>query len=153
MKSIKPTSAYIEGLRDKTAIVTGTANGIGAATAKAYHDLGANVVLADLERMRESAEAVIATFANPERAVFIPVNILNWTQMTSLFRLTKEKFGSIDVVVANAGVMESSLVLESQEVDDSGDPKEPTEAYMVIDINLKGTFNSKPGDLSENATY
>jgi NAD(P)-dependent dehydrogenase (short-subunit alcohol dehydrogenase family) len=96
--------------------------------------------------MRSAAEAVVASLAEsarPAQAIFIPVNILDWADMVSLFRSTKDKFGSIDVVVANAGVMESSLLLESPDVDENGEPKEPTEAYKVIDINLKGTFNSK----------
>jgi NAD(P)-dependent dehydrogenase (short-subunit alcohol dehydrogenase family) len=143
MKPIIPTNANLEELNGKTVIVTGAGGGIGAATARYYHSHGANVVLADLEQMRSSAEAVVASLAESVRATFIAVNILDWGQMNSLFRLAKEKFGTIDVVVANAGVMESSLVLESQEVDETGDLKEPTEAYKVLDINVKGTLNSQ----------
>lgn len=143
MKSITLTNSSLNELKGKTVIVTGAAGGIGAATARIYHSHGANVVLTDLERMRTSAEAIVTSLDEPARATFIPVNILDWAQMTYLFRSTKEKFGRIDVVVANAGVMESSQVLESRDVDENGDLKEPTEAYKVIDINLKGTLNSK----------
>jgi NAD(P)-dependent dehydrogenase (short-subunit alcohol dehydrogenase family) len=143
MKLITPTNTHFDELKGKTVIVTGAAGGIGAATARLYHSHGANVVLADLERMRSSAEAVIASLSEAPRATFIPVNIADWGEMTKLFRLTKKKFGSVDIVVANAGIMESSSVLESQEVDEIGDLKEPTDAYRVIDTNLKGTLNSK----------
>jgi NAD(P)-dependent dehydrogenase (short-subunit alcohol dehydrogenase family) len=143
MKSITLTNAHFGELKGKTIIVTGAAAGIGAATARVYHSHGANVVLADLEEMRSSAETVVACLSEPARATFIPVNIVDWGEMTMLFRSTKEKFGSVDVVVANAGIMESSSVLESQEVDENGELKEPTEAYRVIDTNLKGTLNSK----------
>jgi NAD(P)-dependent dehydrogenase (short-subunit alcohol dehydrogenase family) len=143
MKSINRTDAYLEELKGKTVIITGAAGGIGAATAKIYHGHGANVVLADLEAMRGSAEAVVASLTESTRAVFIPVNIVDWREMTELFRSTRERFGNVDVVVANAGIMESMSVLESQEVDENGDLKEPTEAYNVIDTNLKGSLNSK----------
>lgn len=143
MKSIAPTNAHFEESTGKTVIITGAAGGIGAATAMLYHKHGAKVVLADLEQMRSSAERVVASLLEPARATFIPVNTTNWGEMTKLFRSTKEKFGGVDIVVANAGVMESSSVLESAEVDENGDLKEPTEAYIVIDTNLKGTLNSK----------
>lgn len=143
MKSISPTNANVDELKGKTVIVTGAASGIGAESAKTYYNHGANVVLADLERMRSPAEAMIASLAESARARFIPVNILDWAQMTNLFRSTKNTFGSVDVVVANAGVMESSQILEDRDVDENGDLKEPSEAYKVIDINLKGTLNSR----------
>lgn len=143
MKAPLVSVASLEELKGKTVIVTGAAGGIGAATARTYHDHGANVVLADLEQTRSTANSVVASFSEPARALFVPVDILDWAQMTHLFRLTREKFGSIDIVVANAGVMESSQVLESEDVDDQGDLEEPKEAYRVIDINLKGTLNSE----------
>ncbi|EXJ70201.1 uncharacterized protein A1O5_06269 [Cladophialophora psammophila CBS 110553] len=142
MRSIALTNAHLEELKGKTVIVTGAAGGIGGETARTYHSHGSNVVLADLEQMRSFAEAVMASLSEPSRAMFVPVDILDWAQMTSLFRSTKERFGSVDVVVANAGVMESRPVLESNEVDENGDLKEPAEAYKVIDINLKGTLNT-----------
>jgi NAD(P)-dependent dehydrogenase (short-subunit alcohol dehydrogenase family) len=143
MKSITPTTADLDELRGKTVIVTGAAGGIGAATVRTYLSHGANVVLADLEQMRSSAEAVISSLTDPDHATFIPVNIVDWSDMKTLFSSTKEKFGSVDIVVANAGIMESESVLENQEVDENGELSEPTEAYAVIDINLKGTLNSK----------
>lgn len=143
MESIFPTNANLTELKGKTVIITGAAGGIGAETARNYHSHGANVVLADLERMRSSAEAVIASLTEPSRATFNAVDILDWAQMRDLFRSSKERFSSVDIVIANAGVMESSQVLESEEVDGCGELKEPLEAYKVIDINLKGTLNSE----------
>lgn len=63
--------------------------------------------------------------------------------MSELFSQTKQKFGSIDVVVANAGMMETKHFFDFEgEVDENGELKEPKEAYRVIDVNLKGTMNS-----------
>ncbi|OQV09895.1 hypothetical protein CLAIMM_13972 [Cladophialophora immunda] len=147
MHEIIPSNAHLDELQGKTVIITGAAGGIGAATARIYHSYGANVVVADLEHMRSAGEALVASLAKSTpapapRAMFVAVDILDWAQMVSLFRATKNHFGRIDVVVANAGVMESSLLLESDDVDANGEPKEPVEADRVIDINLKGTFNT-----------
>jgi NAD(P)-dependent dehydrogenase (short-subunit alcohol dehydrogenase family) len=127
----------------KTAIITGGANGIGAATAALYNRHGANVVIADLPSSQVSAGALIKTLAWPERSLFVPVDILDWTQMKRIFKQTVERFGHIDVVVANAGIMESSPVLDLEGVDSNGDLHESKEAFKVLDVNIKGTFNSK----------
>lgn len=126
----------------KTVIITGAANGIGAATATLFNAHDANVVISDLESCREKAESLIQSFAHPDRAVFIPADVLNWTDMITLFNQTAQKFGPIDIVIANAGTMESSAVLDLNDVDDEGNLKESTEGFKVIDINLKGTLNS-----------
>lgn len=126
----------------KTVIITGAANGIGAATATLFNDHGANVVISDLESCRKNAESLIESLPYPDRAVFIPADILNWTDMTALFNHATQWFGPVDIVIANAGTMESSPVFDLDNVDDEGHLKESTEAFKVIDINLKGTLNS-----------
>ncbi|KAH8677819.1 dehydrogenase with different specificitie [Xylariales sp. PMI_506] len=132
----------LEGAAGKTVIVTGGANGIGAATVSLYNRLGANVVVADLPSSQSAAEALIRSLPRPESAAFIAVNILDWAQMTGLFKETVRRFGSVDVVVANAGIMETSPVLDEGAVDENGDLLESKEAFRVIDVNLKGTLNT-----------
>jgi len=61
--------------------------------------------------------------------------------MLSLFAQTKAKFVSIEVVVANAGLMETKLFF-GFDLDENGDLKELAESHAVIDVNLKGTMNS-----------
>jgi NAD(P)-dependent dehydrogenase (short-subunit alcohol dehydrogenase family) len=73
--------------------------------------------------------------------VYHPTDITNWASMQSLFRETKSRFGQIDIVIANAGLMESEPFFDFEE-DSQGELTEPTEAYKVIDVNLKGTMNS-----------
>ena len=127
----------------KTVIITGGANGIGAATATLYSRHGANVVIADLPVAHSAADALIATLSHPDQSIFVPVDILDWVQMTNLFKLTKERFGHIDIVVANAAIMETAPILDLDAVDENGDLLESREAFKVIDVNIKGTLNSK----------
>ena len=136
-----PLNEFAE-LPGKTAIITGGAGGIGAATAKIFNSHGANVVIADIPKTRELAERLIASFSRPEKAIFIPVDILNWEQMLALFRQTIERFGSIDTVVANAGIMEKTETLDIESTDDNDELLESTGAFNVIDVNVKGTLNS-----------
>ncbi|KAI1041841.1 hypothetical protein LB505_008320 [Fusarium chuoi] len=62
--------------------------------------------------------------------------------MTSLFRKATERFGQVDIVVANAGIMERKDTFALDEVDEHGELMESNEAFRVIDINLKGTLNT-----------
>jgi NAD(P)-dependent dehydrogenase (short-subunit alcohol dehydrogenase family) len=127
----------------KTVIITGGANGIGAATARLFNEHGASVVVADLELCRPTAERLINSFKRPDCAMFVPVDILNWAQMKDLFKHTIQRFNRIDIVVANAGIMETSSVLEPNKVDENGELQESQEAFKVIDVNIKGTLNSE----------
>lgn len=149
-QQVQLNANLMEGLASQTAIVTGGAAGIGAATARLLNSKGANVVIADLESARSAAEATISDFPTPSSAIFVPANILDWSQMNALFKETIRAFGRVDVVVANAGTMESKMVLDLDDVQEDGEPKEPTEAFKVIDINLKGTLNSKAKHLQSS---
>jgi NAD(P)-dependent dehydrogenase (short-subunit alcohol dehydrogenase family) len=139
MTEIKPNLALLSTLSGKTAIITGGAGGIGAATVRLFHEYGANVVIADLTFAKAAAEDIIASLS--PRVIFVPTDILDWKSMLSLFSQTKEKFGSVEFVVANAGLMESKPFFDF-EVDGKGELMEPTEHYKVLDVNLKGTMNS-----------
>ncbi|PWY94106.1 short chain dehydrogenase/reductase [Aspergillus sclerotioniger CBS 115572] len=130
----------------KTILITGAARGIGLATAYQFNRIYPtdNVILADLSVYQTTAEYQIRTsFLYPDHATFLPVDIMDWGQMTTLFRTIVERYGGLDVVVANAGVMESKPVLDLEDVDEeTGELKESVEAWWVLDVNLKGTVNS-----------
>jgi NAD(P)-dependent dehydrogenase (short-subunit alcohol dehydrogenase family) len=128
--------------RPKTIIVTGGAGDIGAQTIRSYHSVGCNVVIADLPFAKDAAEKLISSLSDSTRAMYQPTDITNWENMRALFREAKRRFGQVDVVVANAGLMESKGFFDFEE-DESGELREPTEAYKIIDVNLKGTMNSK----------
>lgn len=138
---IKHSPELLANLPGKTALITGSARGIGAATAALFNKHGANVVITDLPFLRESAEQLMPSLTHPEKAIFVPASITEWKQLTAVFKQGIAKFGRIDIVVANAGIMESNTVLDV-ELDDNGDPIESTEANKVLDVNLKGSFNT-----------
>lgn len=128
-------------LTNKTAIVTGGANGIGAEVVRYYHTLGANVVIADLPSSQVPAEALIQSFSDTSRAIFIPANITVWHELSALFQHAESHFGQIDMVVANAGIMETQNFFDFH-ADDEGALLEDVVFSQVIDVNLKGTMNS-----------
>lgn len=132
----------LDRVASRTAIITGGAGGIGAATAKVFNEHGANVVLADIHAVKDQAQNVIASLPHPRKAIYIPVDVLNWQQMNELFQRTVEAFGDIHIVVANAAIMESTETLCMENMDNEGNLRESEEAFRVIDVNLKGTLNS-----------
>ncbi|CAG8382473.1 unnamed protein product [Penicillium salamii] len=143
MAQVKLDRSLLEQSAKKTVLITGAARGIGAATARLFNNFGANVILADLAELKDAAEEVIQTqLAHPERAKFFPTNIVNWAELTACFEAAIAKFGSIDIVVANAGIMESHPVFDLNAVDENGRLVENEDAGRVIDVNLKGTLNT-----------
>lgn len=85
--------------RDRTVIVTGAAGNLGRAVAKAFADLGANLVLVDLKR--ENLQGVFGT-ENDHRA-FAPTNLLEMAQATGVAQAALARFGRIDVLCNIAG--------------------------------------------------
>ena len=89
-------------LDGKTAIVTGAGRGIGAATARAMAEAGANVVLAS--RTAEQLEVVAADVrAFGVHALVVPTDVNENENIVALANATIEEFGRIDIVVNNAG--------------------------------------------------
>lgn len=114
-------------LKDKTAVITGAANGIGAATARYFANAGANLVLADID------EAGLATTAKsidgPAQTVKCDVTILE--DMQRVVDAALENFGRLDTAILNAGV--ENEVLNADEL--------PVEEFdRVMRINVTGPF-------------
>lgn len=130
--------------RSKTVIVTGGTGGIGAQTVRTFHSHGCNVVIADLPFAKDAAESLISSLSDSSRAIYHPTNITSWNDMQSLFRQAKKTFGQVDIVIANAGLMESKGFFDFEgEEDENGELRESGEVSRVIDVNLKGTMNSE----------
>ncbi|MFJ8925448.1 3-oxoacyl-ACP reductase FabG [Streptomyces sp. NPDC102364] len=116
-------------LADKTAVITGGAQGIGLAIARAYVREGAKVVLGDLNL--EAAEAAAKELGGPSVAHAVRCDITEAAQVDALIRAAIDTFGSLDVMVNNAGITRDATMRTMTE--DQFD--------QVIDVHLKGTWN------------
>lgn len=92
-------------LSGKVALVTGAARGIGYETARQMHMRGASVAVVDLdpEQAREAAERI------GERAIGIGADVTDHAAIMRAVAETVERFGGLDVAVANAGIAQSKL--------------------------------------------
>ncbi len=114
-------------MKGKTVLITGASRGIGAEAARAFAAEGANVVL--LARSRGSLEALAGEIG--ERALALAGDVSRHEDMEAAVARAVERFGGLDVLVNNAGVIEP--IAHMAEAD-------PMAWGQVIDINLKGVF-------------
>jgi len=116
----------------KTALVTGGASGLGAATARRVHGAGGNVVLADIDDAHGSALAKELG----SRALFVKTDVTSAEQMAAAVQQGAKQFGALHVAVCCAGIGPPKRVL-------GRDGVMPLDAFTrVININLIGTFNT-----------
>jgi NAD(P)-dependent dehydrogenase (short-subunit alcohol dehydrogenase family) len=113
-------------LKDKVAIVTGAAGGIGLACAQAFVQEGAKVVLSDIDTARGEAEAKKLG----DRARFVACDVGDAKQVQALVDATVKAFGRLDVCVSNAGIIHGAEFLDLTEADFD----------RVLRVNLKGVF-------------
>ncbi|KAE8372387.1 dehydrogenase with different specificitie [Aspergillus bertholletiae] len=142
MQRISLDQSLVSQESGKVVLITGSANGIGAATALLFNAHSAKIIISDLEICQNAAENLIQEFPRPENALFVAADILDWQQMTALFKTAAGHFGALDIVIANAGTMESMPILDLNDIDGDGNLKESTEGFQLIDINIKGTLNT-----------
>jgi NAD(P)-dependent dehydrogenase (short-subunit alcohol dehydrogenase family) len=116
-------------LKDKVAVVTGAAKGIGLACAKALAAEGAKVVLADVE-VTAGETAAEEIQARGAEALFVACDVADKAQVDALIDSAVAAYGRLDCVVANAGVVHACDFLELAEEDFD----------RVLRVNLKGVF-------------
>ncbi len=112
------------GHQGRSVIVTGGAQGIGAACARRFAQEGANVVIADLNH--EAGEAL----ARELPCLFVPCDVGDKVQVEALVAQTLAAHGRIDVLVNNAGIFKAADFLDITEADFDA----------VLRVNLKGAF-------------
>ncbi|MGL4345261.1 MAG: 3-oxoacyl-[acyl-carrier-protein] reductase [Cellulosilyticaceae bacterium] len=120
-------------LKDKVAIVTGSSSGIGKQIALTYGMNGAKVVVNyPFEGLAEEAQSVVELIQSEGgEAMAIQADISNFEEAKSLIENTVKAYGTIDVLVNNAGITRDMLLLRMTEA----------EFDQVIEVNLKGVFN------------
>ena len=102
-------------LRGKVAVVTGASKGIGAAIAKGLAAVGASVVV-NYASSREGADRVVAEIVGKGgKAIAVEADVSKAAAVQRLFDQTKNAFGSLDVLVNNAGVYRFAALEEVTE--------------------------------------
>ncbi|PEJ52340.1 short-chain dehydrogenase [Bacillus sp. AFS002410] len=101
-------------LKDKVAIITGGASGIGRATALKYAKEGAKVVVADFNEA-DATETVEQIKALGGESVVFKVDASKFSEVESLVEFTVETYGTVDVMFNNAGIGGSNLINEFNE--------------------------------------
>lgn len=116
-------------LEGKTALVTGSARGIGRAIAEKLGALGANLVISDVltdlasETARELSERGF-------RVLAVPCDITKVEDVNRMMQAIMDEFGTLDILVNNAGITRDGLLI--RQTADSWD--------KVLEVNLKGAF-------------
>lgn len=118
----------MRGLENKVILITGGARGIGAATARSLVAHGAKVVLTDVDQ--PPLDAISAELG--DSALALVADVVDLAAMEAAVAAGIEKFGGIDVVVANAGIATYGSVLGV----------DPAAFHRLIDININGVFHT-----------
>jgi NAD(P)-dependent dehydrogenase (short-subunit alcohol dehydrogenase family) len=124
-------------LNGKVALVTGAARGIGLETARALVGRGASVVVVDLD---EEASAAAAAQLHDSRALGLAADVTDRGALQQAVAATVERFGGLDVVVANAGIASRAATFRAMS----------SEGFdRVIDVNLMGVLRTVEAALPE----
>ncbi len=117
-------------VENKVTIITGAGSGIGREAAILFSKEGAKVVVADMNE-KAGAEVVEEIKKNGGEAFFARLDVTNREQAKQVVRDTLARYGKVDVLINNAGIIQDALVLKMTE----------EQWDKVINVNLKGVFN------------
>jgi NAD(P)-dependent dehydrogenase (short-subunit alcohol dehydrogenase family) len=124
---------------NKVALVTGAGSGMGLATARAFAEAGAAVVLADIHEseVRSAAEALVST---GHKAIAIRCDVTDEADVAAMIEQTVSTFGRLDAAFNNAGIMVSAI----ETADASSEDFERLDA-----INFRGVWNCMKYELRQ----
>ncbi len=117
-------------LQDRIALVTGGAQGLGAAICARLANEGCHVVIADLNEAKAAGTARDIAAASGRRLLAVEADVTDEAQVEALVKRAVQEFGRLDLLVSNAGILIAEEVTEF-----------PAEKWRaVIDVNLFGYF-------------
>ncbi|MBY0121080.1 3-oxoacyl-ACP reductase FabG [Bacillus sp. S/N-304-OC-R1] len=117
-------------LKDKVAVITGAANGIGFAAAEKFAREGSLVALADYDADLGSEKAMELKEKGLQ-VEFFQVNVADRESIEGMVAAVKDTFGSIDILVNNAGITRDGMLSKLSAED----------FQAVLDVNLSGVFH------------
>jgi NAD(P)-dependent dehydrogenase (short-subunit alcohol dehydrogenase family) len=139
-KSRQPAAPF--DVNGRTVFITGAARGIGAGTAERLHAKGANVALVGIEP--ERLEALAARLG--DRAAAFEADVSDYDALERAVRATNERFGPIDVAVANAGIQLMGTL--------AGSPIEHVERTLAVNfLGVWRTDRAVIGQVMERRGY
>lgn len=119
-------------LKGKVALVTGAGRGIGREIALSLASAGAFVVV-NYNGSQSAADEVVAKIESiGEKAIAYQCNVADYEKVQEMIQHIVKEYGKLDIVVNNSGITKDNLILKMSESDFD----------QVIDINLKGVFNT-----------
>ncbi|MGX7023674.1 3-oxoacyl-[acyl-carrier-protein] reductase [Vagococcus hydrophili] len=117
-------------LKNQTVVITGSSRGIGRGLALEFAKQGANIVLNARKEIDQELISEIESYGVKTHVVL--GDIQYFEEAKKLITEAKEVFGSVDVLINNAGITRDMLLMRMKE----------EEFDSVINVNLKGTFNT-----------
>ncbi len=119
----------MDRLKDKVAIITGGARGIGKAAAKKFSSEGAVVIIWDVND--QAAEKTVTELSKAGRVEFSHLDITSYESVQNAAKNIYDKFNHIDILINNAGITKDSTLAKMT----------PEQWQQVINVNLTGVFN------------
>jgi 3-oxoacyl-[acyl-carrier protein] reductase len=117
-------------LKDKVALITGGARGIGQAIAMTFAREGADIVVADVN-LEIAQKTALEIEGLGRKALALEMDVTNFEKVEEGINKILDKMGKVDILVNNAGITKDNLLLRMSQADWDA----------VINVNLKGTFN------------
>lgn len=117
-------------LRGRVAIITGAGQGIGRTISKLLYEGGADIVAADID-LSLATETVKEISLSSNRSMAAKMDVSNSLEVKEVIDKVFNEWGRIDILVNNAGITRDGLLIKMKDEDWD----------MVLDVNLKGTFN------------
>ncbi|GGH30893.1 3-ketoacyl-ACP reductase [Dyadobacter endophyticus] len=122
----------MNSLENKVALVTGASRGIGAAVAFHLARAGAKIIVNYTSGVEAAQQTVAAIEAGGGEAIALQADVANPAQVKDMFDAAITRFGQIDVLVNNAGIMITKLLKDTTDEDFT----------RQFEVNVRGTFNT-----------